>query len=68
MNIRELAKTEQRTLGKYIKAKLGIRLTQFAELEETPVSTLNDRWKSPTGRVRIMDAALRVCLDRFGGI
>jgi hypothetical protein len=68
MNIRESAKTETRTLGKYIKAKLCIRLSEFARLEETSVSTLNDRWKSPNGKIRIMQAVVCVGIERMEGL
>jgi DNA-binding transcriptional regulator YiaG len=67
-DIRETAKSEPRTLAKYIRGKLGVSLTEFARIEQTPVSTLNDRWISPTGKVRIMDAAYRVYVHRFGDL
>lgn len=64
MSIREQAKTESRTLARYIKGKLGIPLSEFSKLESTSASTLNDRWHSPEGKIRIMDAAFRMFIRR----
>ena len=68
MSIQNTAETENRTLGKFIKAKLDISLAEFARCECTPVSTLNDRWRSAAGKVRIMDAAWRFYSNRYGDL
>lgn len=65
MNIRETAKLETRTIGVFIKDKLGCSKADFARAEDIPVSTLNDRWKSDDGRVRVMDTVFRVYIERF---
>lgn len=65
MDIREAAKSEARTLGEYIQAKLGHSLASFSRSEGIPVSTLNDRWRSSEGKIRVMDTVFRAYVKRF---
>lgn len=63
--MRKVSEKESRTLAKYIKAKLGIKLSEFSELEDTPVSTLNDRWKSPSGKIRMIESVFNRYVRMF---
>ncbi len=56
---------ENRTLAVFIKAKLGINLERFAELEGVSVNTLKSRWKAEFGRRSIYDAVLRRYIEEF---
>jgi hypothetical protein len=68
MDIRKQAENETRTLGKYLRAKIGVSIQDFSKAESVPVSTLNDRWKSKTGKIRVMDAVLRHYINRFNAL
>lgn len=65
MSIREVAKQEERTLAKYVKAKLRCSLKAFCDSEGVPVSTMQDRWRSDDGRARVIDMVFRFYVDRF---
>jgi hypothetical protein len=65
MDLKTEAKAETRTFAKYIRAKLGCSAASFAESQGIPVSTLNDRWISPKGKIQIMTSVYRVYVLRF---
>jgi len=67
-NIREQATQETRTLAKYVKGKLGCTLAEFCRVEDLSRSTMDDRWNSPDGKIRVMDMVLRVYITRFEGL
>jgi hypothetical protein len=65
MDIRQSAKTETRTLGKYVKAKLGISLKDFCAAESVHPRTLYDRWETTEGKVKVMDTVFRFYVAKF---
>lgn len=65
MNKKELAQSETRTVVEYLNAKLNMSVEYFANLEGCDRRTVYDRWQSKAGKVRVMDAVLRIYIRRF---
>ncbi len=65
MNIRESEEKKDRSLAEFINAKLNISVPEYSVLENTAASTLYDRWKSNSGKARIMDSVQRIYFDRY---
>jgi len=43
-------------------------LAEFCRVEDLSRSTMDDRWNSPDGKIRVMDMVLRAYITRFEGL
>lgn len=65
MNTQKPKQKEDRSLSYFVKAKIGISLSDFAKEEEEKENTLYARWNSPTGKSRVMDSVFRAYVRRY---
>lgn len=64
---------ENITLATYVRAKLGIKIADYCELEGEAYRTMAKRWNSTAGqqrikdrvKVRYLDVTCKACVKRF---
>jgi len=63
--VRIMTREKEKTLSSYVRRRLGISLKDYAELERTPVRTLQSRWETERGSVSIQNSVFRRYVERF---
>jgi len=61
-----MTREKEKTLSTYVRRRLGISLKEYADLESTPVRTLQSRWATEKGSKSIENAVFKRYVERFG--